>query len=147
LTKAKENAPASRGNHFATGFVMFMRSPESRELLGDPKAFSLLGTIAHRARWRSSLSINDLEPGEALIGDFREAGMTRGEYREAIKRLAKWRLAAFRTTTEGQSQNSRQRRSLTSIARLISRRTTTHATIRQPARSHQTTNGQPTSSH
>lgn len=89
------------GNNSSGGYVKFVRSQESLELLRDPKAFALLAFIAFRARWRSGLGVDGVQLGEAMIGDFRYAGMTRGEYREATKRLHKYHLATFRTTNRG----------------------------------------------
>lgn len=95
-----ENPPVGNTS-VAPGYIKFVRSPESEELIRDPKAFALLASIAFRARWRSGLGVDDVQLGEALIGDFHRAGMTRGEYREATKRLCKYRLATFRTTNRG----------------------------------------------
>jgi hypothetical protein len=95
------NSEADCNPSVAPGYIKFVRSPESEELIRDPKAFALLASIAFRARWRSGLGVDDVQLGEALIGDFRRAGMTRGEYREATKRLCKYRLATFRTTNRG----------------------------------------------
>jgi hypothetical protein len=90
------------GNSNPYGYIKLARSPELTELLRDPNAWTLFTTIAARARWRSAgLGVDDVQLGEALIGDFRSAGMTRGEYREATKRLHKYRLATFRTTNRG----------------------------------------------
>ena len=92
-----------------SGFIQLKRSVETRELLTrDPLAFALLTHIALRARWRSELSTDDLELGEALIGDFENYGMTRREYRTRVGRLVKWRKIEIRTTRKG------------TIARLIS---------------------------
>jgi hypothetical protein len=91
------------------GFIQLKRSPETRDLLArDPLAFALLTHIALRARWRNELNIEDLGLGEALIGDFKSYGMTRGEYRTRVRRLVKWRKIEIRTTPKG------------TIARLIS---------------------------
>jgi hypothetical protein len=91
------------------GFIQLKRSAGTQELLArDPLAFALLTQIALRARWRSEPSMDDLEPREALIGDFENYGMTRREYRTRVGRLVKWLKIAVRTTPKG------------TIARLIS---------------------------
>jgi hypothetical protein len=91
------------------GFIQLKRSLETRELLArDPLAFALLTQIAMRAR-RSKSSIDDLEPGEALIGDFENYGMTRRQYRTRVARLVKCQQIEVRTTPKG------------TVARLISR--------------------------
>ena len=95
--------------HDVNGFIQLKRSPETRDLLArDPLAFVLLTHIALRARWRNELNIEDLGLGEALIGDFKSYGMTRGQYRTRVRRLVKWRKIEIRTTPKG------------TIARLIS---------------------------
>jgi hypothetical protein len=83
------------------GFVKLMRSPFTIELLRDLLAFGLLALIAFRARWRSGFSTDGLEIGEALIGDYKNCGMTRSEYREGLARLVKWGLVTARPTNKG----------------------------------------------
>jgi hypothetical protein len=128
-------------------YVMFVRSPESAEVLRDPPAFTLLALIAIRARWHSGLSVHGLEVGEALIGDYRTAGLKRGQYREATRRLAKYGLATFRTTNKGTI--ARLTSSLvfdinSEAIRLDSSHQVNHpAAIQQPSDSHPTTIQQP----
>jgi hypothetical protein len=84
------------------GFIKFSRSPESEELLHDPLSFSLLAAIAFRARWRRSrFSIHGLALGEAFIGDHKNFGMTRQQYRTRVDRLVKWGLISIRSTRRG----------------------------------------------
>jgi len=84
------------------GFIKFRRSPESEQLLHDPLSFGLLAVIASRARWRRNrLSIDGLEPGEAFIGDHKNCGMTRQQYRTRIKRLVGCGQITVRTTNRG----------------------------------------------
>ncbi len=83
------------------GFLMFMRSPESQELLRDLLAFALLALIAFRARWRSAFDADGLEIGEALIGDYKKCGMTRRQGRTRLARLVKWGLISIRPTPKG----------------------------------------------
>ena len=78
-----------------------MRSPFTIELLCDLLAFGLLALIAFRARWRSGFSTDGLEIGEALIGDYKNCGMTRREYRTRLARLLKWGLITARPTPKG----------------------------------------------
>jgi hypothetical protein len=80
---------------------MLMRSPESRELLHDLLAFGLLGLIAFRACWRATFSADGLQIGEALIGDYKNCGMTRRQYRTRVARLEKWGFIETRTTCKG----------------------------------------------
>jgi hypothetical protein len=78
-----------------------MRSETTRELLRDHKAFTLLAGIAYRAKWTDGLSVHNLKPGQALIGDHRSFGLSAKEYRTAKARLEKYRLAAFQGTNKG----------------------------------------------
>lgn len=68
-------------------FIEFMRSTESEELLKDRNAYFLLAHIAWRARWHEEHEGHGLGIGEAMIGDHKQMGMTRGEYRAATIRL------------------------------------------------------------
>jgi hypothetical protein len=91
------NDPAKRG-----GWVALWRSPEFFEMLEKyPNAFLLLTLISMRARYSSSSSLDELRPGEALIGDYTACGLTEQKYRTAKAQLAKWRFATFRATTKG----------------------------------------------
>lgn len=83
------------------GFIKLERSHETFELLKDPTAFILLTTIALRARRTDEFNIHDLRSGEALVGDHDRCGLTRRQYRTAMRRLARWGFAAFRPTTRG----------------------------------------------
>lgn len=82
-------------------YVQLMRLPATFELLQDPNAFTLLAQIALRAKRTDDLSIHGVEISEALIGDYRSAGMTEKEYRGAKKRLERLGLASFRGTNRG----------------------------------------------
>jgi hypothetical protein len=82
-------------------WVKLTRSENTVELIEKhPKAFLLLSQIALRAR-RTSSKVSGLEPGEALIGDFKKAGLTQQEYRTAKIILNKLGFATFRTTNRG----------------------------------------------
>jgi len=83
------------------GYFKLMRSDTTRELLQDPKAFTLLAVIAYRAKWKGGLSVHNLEPGQALVGDHRSFGLSAKEYRTAKQRLGKYHLAAFKGTNKG----------------------------------------------
>lgn len=83
------------------GFIKLQRSPETWELLKDKNAFILLTVIALRARRTDEFNLHNLQSGEALLGDHRHYGMTQHEYRSAMRRLARWRLAVFQGTSRG----------------------------------------------
>ncbi|MEN6424333.1 MAG: hypothetical protein ABFE13_03150 [Phycisphaerales bacterium] len=83
------------------GFIKLKRSAETLELLNDLCAFTLLTVIALRARRSDEFNIHNLKSGEALIGDYKRYGLTRQQYRTAMKRLKQWGFAAFKPTTRG----------------------------------------------
>jgi hypothetical protein len=88
----------------SNGFIALHRSEEARSLQErHPKAFLLLTQIALRARYAPEPDgITGLRHGQALIGDFRAAGIsTTGEYRHAKKVLFAAGLATFETTNKG----------------------------------------------
>jgi hypothetical protein len=80
-------------------FVKLIRGPALDDLLeNEPNAY-LLGTkIATRARYCDA--INDgLEIGEAWIGDHASCGLTRAEYRTALKVLKRRGIITTRTAS------------------------------------------------
>ena len=78
------------------------RSEVVNELLAASKnAFLLLYQIACRAKRTDSFNRYNLAIGEALVGDFKNIGLTEGQYREAKKFLAKHHFATFKGTTKG----------------------------------------------
>lgn len=88
--------------HASNGFVKATRSTVGFELLKkNPKAFNLLYVIAMRARWSTEFNHHDLHKGEAMIGDFKEYGMTEREYRTAKSVLEKYKFATFKATSRG----------------------------------------------
>ena len=83
-------------------YIKCYRSDEANELLAaNNKAFLLLFQIATRAKRTSSFNRYNLDIGEALVGDFKEIGLTEGQYRQAKKFLAKHRFATFKATNKG----------------------------------------------
>ena len=83
------------------GFIKLMRSAATRELLRDSKAFGLLTQIALRAKRTDDFNIHDLKPGQALIGDHENCGLSAREYRSAKNRLRRYGLARFDGTSRG----------------------------------------------
>lgn len=88
-------------NNFGCGFIMMKRNDSVIELLKYPPAFMLLVQIALRAKRTSKFTVNQLDIGEALIGDYSNIGLTRQQYRTALKKLEKWTFITTRTTTRG----------------------------------------------
>ncbi|MCX6996487.1 MAG: hypothetical protein NTV49_05255 [Kiritimatiellaeota bacterium] len=82
-------------------YIQQMASPETLELMRRPDAFVMLAQIALRARRRGSLALDELQPGEALIGDFRSIGLTARRYRTAKATLERGGLVTFKATNRG----------------------------------------------
>jgi len=82
-------------------FIKLMRSQETIELMKSRNSYILLSLIALRTKRTNGLSVDNLEIGEARIGDYKACGLTRQEYRTAIKKLEKWELVTFKTTNRG----------------------------------------------
>src|SRR5215475_9920398 len=71
-----------RGGMSDNGYFRAVRSRVTQEINKDPNALSLLYLIARRARWHDGPNLYNLAVGEALIGDYEEAGFkSRQEYR------------------------------------------------------------------
>jgi hypothetical protein len=112
-----------------------MRSPEAVELIKlNPNAFVLAFIIAYRARWDNAFNCHNLKAGEAFIGDYKNMGLTRGQYRIALDQLTKFNFAATHPTNKG------------TIARLLDARLfDVEKSLYNQQNSHQATNKQPTS--
>jgi len=83
-------------------WVKLMRSETTRELLAkDIPALLLAILIAIRTKRTKGFSIHGLQLGEALIGDFKSAGLTERSYRTAKQHLEKYGLATFKPTNKG----------------------------------------------
>lgn len=83
------------------GYIRLNRCKEFDELEHDKNALYLLMIIAMRAKRTNDFSVHNLKAGEALLGDYKNYGMTQKEYREAKERLTKWNFAAFQGTNRG----------------------------------------------
>lgn len=84
------------------GFIKLMRTPDVFDLMeAYPLAFTLATMIALRARYRPTVSVNGLKPGEAFLGDYEKCGLTERQYRTAKQKLKKGGYATFRTTNKG----------------------------------------------
>lgn len=84
-----------------TPYIKFRKGKETKELFMDNHAFTLLAVIAYRAKRTNDFSIKGLQIGEALLGDFKNYGMTEQQYRSSKSRLQKYGFATFRTTNKG----------------------------------------------
>lgn len=82
-------------------FIKYIPDSEiSIYLESKPIANHLALIIAKRAR-RTKCTINNLEIGEAFIGDSGKIGITEQQYRTAKTQLAKINFATFRATNKG----------------------------------------------
>ena len=84
----------------STYFKAF-RSDEALELMKRPNEYMLLSQIASRAKRTSSFCVHGLEPGEALIGDYKSIGLTQQKYRTAKKYLENWKFITTKATNKG----------------------------------------------
>lgn len=93
-----ENHPCPLAN----GWVALHRSEETLALLENyPNAFLLMTQIALRAKWKDC-PITGLKTGEALIGDWKKAGLRSPKaYQNAKIRLEKCGLATFQGGNKG----------------------------------------------
>jgi len=86
------------------GFVRLRRSVATLELLeGDPRAFLVLTLLAYRAKWSDGFNVRGLAHGEGLVGagDAKRVGLTREQFRGALKRLQRYKLITTRGTNRG----------------------------------------------
>ncbi len=88
------------------GFIKLMRTDVALELCKTPNALALLTIAALRAKWTKGYNKHGLRPGEALLGDYKSYGMTRAQYRWALKVLTTQQpshnqIATITTTSKG----------------------------------------------
>ena len=88
--------------HNYKGFIKLYRSNQVLNLLEKrPSAFTLLTLIALRARRTNEVYFDELQIGEAYIGDYKSYKVSMQIYRTDKKFLEKYDLATFKTTTKG----------------------------------------------
>lgn len=84
------------------GWVAATRGDEPLLLIEhSPFAYLLATVIALRARWRAGLNPHDLQVGEAFLGDHAKCGMTRQQYRTALKQLVRYKYITIKPTKLG----------------------------------------------
>ncbi len=94
------------GGYIVNRFIRLERLEDSEELrhmlLADHNAFILLTIIASRARrCREPSPINGTRQLQALIGDYKNYGLSERNYRTAKEHLEKWGLVTIETTNRG----------------------------------------------
>lgn len=96
------NADHRPARFAASGYFEATRSEDALELIRlNPLAFTLAYIIAARANWRGGFNHQNLEFGEAFLGDHEKYGMSEREYRTAKGQLASRHFAAFKSTNKG----------------------------------------------
>jgi hypothetical protein len=86
----------------SAGYFKCWRSTEAMELMrASPNAYILLSVIAWRAQRTAGFNRHNLKPGEALIGDFKNYGMSEQNYRTAKRILSEAKFATFKPTSKG----------------------------------------------
>ena len=81
-------------------FIKLIRSDKTFSLLKRDNDFRLLCFIAMRVS-RNGNEIEGLEPGEAKMGDYQNYGMSRQQYRTALKNLKKFNFLTTKATNNG----------------------------------------------
>lgn len=82
-------------------YIKLFRSGSTLKLMKDPKLFALFTLIAIRARRTDEICLEDLNVGEAFLGDHEVVGISRQEYRTRVEKLRKLGLITYRTTNSG----------------------------------------------
>ncbi len=82
-------------------FVQMIRSEIFDELVKTPLAFVLLAIIARRAKRTDKYNRNNLQAGEALIGDYKNYGMSEQNYRTAKSQLTRAKFITVKVTNKG----------------------------------------------
>jgi hypothetical protein len=68
-------------------FIKYIPSEKSAWLRSyHTSVYLLLSLAIERARWEENESLDGLLPGDAILGSYKEAGLTRQQYRTAIKK-------------------------------------------------------------
>ena len=85
------------------GFIAMHRCEEVLALIKRHRsAFILLTGIAMRARWKTDVdAVNGLAYRQCFVGDHDEMGLTRQEYRTALKKLEKCGFVTIEPTNRG----------------------------------------------
>jgi len=97
-----QTSTSSSATTVRLGWFKCIRGPDAKELARRARnAFILAWFIAERARFSDGFNADGLQLGEAMLGDYRQYGMSEREYRTAKQQLEKWAFATFRTTNKG----------------------------------------------
>jgi hypothetical protein len=136
-------AESKRGPTLGTSWFKAVRNVEALELIQrNPNAFILAYVIGYRAQWSDKFNRYDLAPGQALIGDWKEYGMSEQKYRTAKRQLEQWGFATFKSTSRGTIASLTDERLF-----CISGSSTNEQGNRQPTTKQRTANGQLTTTY
>ena len=122
-------------------FIQFVRNSKNFEELikRRPTAFVLLAVIADRARRTDDNNFDDLEIGEALIGDYTTYGVSRQVYRTDILFLTNFKFLTTRTTNRGTVAKLIDKSIFDINSALSGHPSNQQPTIKQPTANHQAT--------
>jgi len=99
----------NRGFVTTDRFIKFIPGPKASCLLSKyPKAFLLLCLIAMRAR-RTFDPLNELEIGEAYVGDHDSCGLSRKEYRTALAQLERQEILLISLSNRNPQKSATKR--------------------------------------
>ena len=124
------------------GFIKLNRSDEAMNLQHNMCANHLFYIIALRAA-RKENKVLGLKPGDALLGDWQNYGMSRQQYRTALKNLTDWSYIKVRVTNKGTIATICN----TDVYDLNFDEPNHPITIKQPSSNHPITIKQPSDNH
>jgi hypothetical protein len=124
------------------GFIKLYRSEQAINLQHNMCANHLLYVIALRAS-RSGNPVLGLKPGDAMLGDYNNYGMSRQQYRTALKNLESWGYIKLNLTNKGAIASICN----SAVYDINSDEPNHQLTIKQPSTNHQVTIKQPSANH
>lgn len=132
-------------------FVKLIRSDHTEFLVSEwPHAFLLLTLIAYRAL-REDDPIRGLIAGDALLGDYKSCGLTRQQYRTALKKLEEFGYIEIITNGKSFFKREKSTIKITITGTLVNIKNSKVYDINKNTFNHQSnqqlTNSQPTANH
>jgi hypothetical protein len=127
----------SKTDSTAKGFIKLMRHDDVEQLIVQkPKAFLLLTLIAWRARRSDErCKFTGLDQGQAMIGDYKSCGLSRQEYRTALRWLEANQFVTIKATSKGTIATVTS----TDVYDINAEGANHQTTIKQPSTNHQLT--------
>ena len=118
----------------ADGFIKITRETGEQLITTDPNAYLILSLCTFRAAWKDN-PVTGMMTGQAVMGFTDFPYLTRQQYREATKRIARYGFATIKTTNKGTLVSLNEH----GFAQFGDGRTTIKTPIEQPSNNHQTT--------